>query len=304
MSQMQPALVGLEGMRSLAVLHLHDGMIVTTQDDTLVTHFSMGDILHQCPADATTLTGIDEAILRTGVESVLAIDKLWMQHHVTLLTEGTQVLQTLPVNEVLGACNTCGSGSCRGVEGLCLIVALYAEHTIDVAVFVLGDTHVIDIGGRGIFSVGHRNRLVPEAPLVNAVETLSHSEERLAVGALHAAYQQVATVQFDGTGIEHGIHHDALHQIGVVLLVEVIAPLQGSMLGSQDGIHIFLIDTIATLGDLVGAHEQSLMTLAQGLYFLLIIHSYVILSVCKVRHYLPTHRVLFCLSLIHSYNGA
>ena len=89
---------------------------------------------------------------------------------------------------------------------------------------MLRDAHVVDIGGRDdVFR--HRDGFVPEAEAVDAVGTLCYGEERLAVGTFHTTHQQVSSVEFDGAGIQHGIHHDALHQVGIVLLAEVIAPL-------------------------------------------------------------------------------
>ena len=72
-------------------------------------------------------------------------------------------------------------------------MTLCTEHTIDPAVLMLGDTHIVDVSSR-ILGVGHRDRLFPEAPLVDTVGRLCHSEERLAVGALHTTHQQVASV--------------------------------------------------------------------------------------------------------------
>ena len=70
----------------------------------------MGNIVDERPADATATASIDESILRTGVESILAINKLWMQHHVALLAFGLQVGQPLPLLQVLRAGNTGGGG--------------------------------------------------------------------------------------------------------------------------------------------------------------------------------------------------
>ena len=96
MRQMQPALGCLDGMRTLTVLHLRDGMVVTRIDDLLLFHLGMGDIIHQRPADATARTRIDEAILRTGIESVLPVHELRVEHHVTLLRTRLQIGQPLP----------------------------------------------------------------------------------------------------------------------------------------------------------------------------------------------------------------
>ena len=82
MCKMQPPSVGLNGMRSLTIFHLHDGMVVTSIDDTLLGDDGMGAILDQCPADSPTRPCVDKSILWTGIESIFAIDKLWMKNDI------------------------------------------------------------------------------------------------------------------------------------------------------------------------------------------------------------------------------
>ena len=86
MGEMQPATVGLDGVRALAILHLHDGVVVAGVDNPLLGDLGMGDVIDECPADAATRPGVDETVLRTGVESILAIDELGVEHHIALLT--------------------------------------------------------------------------------------------------------------------------------------------------------------------------------------------------------------------------
>ncbi len=224
MSQMQPSFGSLDGMRALAILHLGNGVIVAGIDNLLLLHLRMGDIVYQGPANAATRTGIDKSILRTGVEGILAIDELRMQHYVALLRLRLQIGQTLPSLQVLGTCDTCGSSSSTEVAWLRVIVTLGTEHAINPAILVPSDTHIIDIGGR-YHIVGHRDGLVPEAEVVDTIGRLGHSEERLTVGSLHAHYQAVFPLPLDSTRIQRGIHHDALHQVGIILLAEVITPL-------------------------------------------------------------------------------
>ena len=81
-------------------------MILTAIDDPFVAHLSMGNIINKCPADATTFSCINETILWTGVERILPFYELRMQHNITLLTECRKILQTFPMNEVFGACDT------------------------------------------------------------------------------------------------------------------------------------------------------------------------------------------------------
>ena len=156
-------------MRTFAILYLVDGVILTTKDNALVTHFGMSDVIHQRPANASSLSSINETILRTRVKGIFSINELGMKHDVTLLAECREVLQSLPMNKILGACNTGLGSSCRGVERLCLVMALYTKNAIYPTILMLCYTHVIDVGGWRVVTVRHGDRFIPEAPLVDAV---------------------------------------------------------------------------------------------------------------------------------------
>ena len=158
----------------------------------------MGDVVDECPSDASTGTRVDEAVLRTGIEGIFAIDELRMEHNVTLLRLGLQVWQTIPGLQVLRAGDGSGSSSSREISRLRVVVTLGTEHAIDPAVLVLRDTHVIDICGRNHI-VGHRDRLVPETEVVDTVGRLGHSEETLAVGTLHTNDKHILAVPLDST---------------------------------------------------------------------------------------------------------
>ena len=78
MCQMQPSLVGLDGVRPLTVLHFGNGMIFALVDNLLVLHLCVSNIITQSPADTTTAARIDKTILRTGVEGILTINEFRM----------------------------------------------------------------------------------------------------------------------------------------------------------------------------------------------------------------------------------
>ena len=203
----------------------------------------MCHVIYQSPADATAAAGVDEAILRTGIESIFPIDELRMEHHVTLLRLRLQVGQPVPRLEVFSAGNTSSGSGCREIAGLFVIMTLGTEYTVNPAVFMLCDAHVVDVRGRNhVF--GHRDWFIPEAEVIDTVRAFGHGKERLTVGALHTAYQQVTAIQFDGSCIQYGVYHDALHQEGVVLFREVVLPLQWRMLSRQYGIAVLLVDAV------------------------------------------------------------
>ena len=129
---------------------------------------------------------------------------------------------------------------------------------------MLGEAHVVDIGGRYDI-IGHGDGLGPEAEVVDTVGTLCHGEERLAVGTLHTDNNDVFPVPLDGTAVERGVHHDALHEIGVVFLAEVVAPRERGMLGSDDRILILGIDAVSPFTRDIGASKQLLVAVSQRL---------------------------------------
>ena len=238
----------------------------------------MSDVVDQCPADAATRSRVDEAILRTSVERIFAVDKLGVEHHVALLRARAEVGQALPRDEILRAGDAgCGRRG-REVAGLRVVMALGTEDAVDPSVLMGSDAHIIDIRCRNDV-LGHRDGLRPEAEVVDAVGTLGRGEERLAVGTLHTDNEHILVMPLDGAAVERGVHHDALHQVGVVLLTEVIAPFQGRMVGRQDGVLILLINTVlciaerpkgraAPLFDSILTVEQCLMVCTQGCHFL------------------------------------
>ena len=83
--QVEPALRRADGVRTFAVLHFHDGVVVAGIDDAFLADLGMRDVVDQCPSDASAGTGIDESVLRTGVEGVLSVDEFGVEHHVALL---------------------------------------------------------------------------------------------------------------------------------------------------------------------------------------------------------------------------
>ena len=138
-----------------------------------------------------------------------------------------------------------------------------AEHPVDPTILMLRDAHVIDIGGWHHI-LRHGDRFLPEAEVIDTVGRLCHGEERLTVGSLHAHHQQILVVPLDGPAVQGGVHHDALHQIRVVVLVEIVAPLQGSVLSREDRVFVFLVDTVPPLHGFVLFRQQRLMMGAQG----------------------------------------
>ena len=204
----------------------------------------MRNVVDERPADAAAVAGLDETLLRTGIERVLAVDEFGVQHRVALLVAALQVRQAFPVHEVF---RTGYAGRSHGRREIartgCGVLALDAENTVDPAVFVSRQTHVVNIGRR--FAVlGHRHGVVPETEVVDAVRRFGHGEKRFAVGALHSCHDQVAAVELDGAGVHHGIDADPFHAVGIAPRVEVIAPEERCVSGCQDRITVAGIDAV------------------------------------------------------------
>ena len=167
-----------------------------------------------------------------------------MQHHVALLAGGLQVRQALPVHQVPGA-GDAGGGRRGGEVSLGrMVLAFYAENAVDPAVLVGGKAHVIDIGG-GFSPLGHGDGTGPEAEVVHAVRALGHGKEGFSVIALHADHHHVLALPLDGAAVERGMHAQALHQVGIRRLVQVVTPFQGSMLRREDGILVTLVYAVS-----------------------------------------------------------
>ena len=118
-------------------------MIVAGVDDLLFLDLGMGDVVNKSPTDAATRTSVDESVLRTCVEGILAVNEFGMKYYVSLLTLRLQVGQTLPVYEVFCACDTCCGSSCREVAGLCVVMTLSTENALNPTLLVGCEYHTI-----------------------------------------------------------------------------------------------------------------------------------------------------------------
>ena len=147
-----------------------------------------------------------------------------MENHIALLALGLQIRKTLPVYQVLGTGDGCSSSSSTEVAKLIIIMTLSTEHAIDVAILMSCESHIIDVGSRNNI-LRHGDRLIPETEVVNTIRTFCYGKETLAVGTLHTYNEEILAVPLDGTRIERSIHHDALHEMRITLLIEVVTPL-------------------------------------------------------------------------------
>ncbi len=133
-------------------------------------------------------------------------------------------------------------------------MTLSAEKTIDIAVFMSRQAHVVDIGGRhDIIGKGHG--AIPETEIVYSIRTLGNGEKRLAVVALHTDYKKIFPVPFHCAGIERCVHSYTLHEIGISGGIEIVTPHRGNHLGRDDRIFISLINSVALQGSVRTCHK-------------------------------------------------
>ena len=123
-------------------------------------------------------------------------------------------------------------------------MAFGTKHAVDIPILVLGKAHVVDVCC-GIVGLGHGYRLVPKAEIVYAIRAFGHSKKAFAVAPFNTNHQQILVAPLHCARIERGIHHDALHQVGVSAFVHVVTPLQRRMFGSEYRVRVAFVNAVA-----------------------------------------------------------
>ena len=204
----------------------------------------------QTEADAALVAGFNEAVLWAGVERILAVDEFRVQHAVALLGRfRLEVRQAFPVDEILCADNA-GSGECGGEVVHGLILAFAAEHAVDIAVFVLRQTHIVDVRFLG-GGVWQDDRVIIKAEALHRVIAARDGEEGLSVIAFYAGDEAVLTVQLDGAGVHDGVHAETLKAQRICLLVQVKFPERRNVVAGEDRILVTRVNAVVKSGRLV-----------------------------------------------------
>lgn len=173
-----------------------------------------------------------------------------MQHAVALLGRfRLEVRQALPVDEILCADNA-GSGECGGEVVHGLILAFAAEHAVDIAVFVLRQTHIVDVRFLG-GGVWQDDRVIIKAEALHRVIAARDGEEGLSVIAFYAGDEAVLTVQLDGAGVHDGVHAETLKTQRICLLVQVKFPERRNVVAGEDRILVTRVNAVVKSGRLV-----------------------------------------------------
>ena len=147
-------------------------------DDLFMIKFCVFDGVGKSPADSAAGSRINESVLRAGVECVFAVDEFRVKHDIALLRRGgDEVVEPFPVFQVL-----CPHDSAGGDGGGFItffgggVFALGAEQTVNPAVFVPGQTHIVNVGVP-FGSFGQKDRFFPETETVHAGNGIRDSEE-------------------------------------------------------------------------------------------------------------------------------
>lgn len=248
MREVEPAFRSLQWGGALSVFQFADGVVKAAVDDGFRAGDSDFHGVAEGPADASSRAGVDESILGPGVESVFPVHKFGVEDHVALLCGGgSQIREAFPFAQIPGA-DDAALGDRAGLVGLGSrgIAAFGAEQAVNPTVLMAHEAHVVNIGIR---VVGFRDdaRLVVETEAVNTRGGLRDAEEALAIPSLDTRAEGDAAIPFDGTGIHDRIDAKPLHEKGIPLFIEVIAPFERHMRGSQNRIGIPFINSVITI---------------------------------------------------------
>src|SRR5664280_3477455 len=94
-------------MGTLPVFLFLNSMIISKVNYFLLLNLSMGNIVYQCPAYPTTRSGVNKAILGTGIKRIFPIYEFGMKNNIPLLTSGHAIRKSFPGFEVMSTGYTC-----------------------------------------------------------------------------------------------------------------------------------------------------------------------------------------------------
>ena len=154
-------------------------------------------------------------------------------------------------------------------------MTLYAEESVDPAILMLCQTHVIDVGGRSIESCStcsfrcfrHCDRMLPETEVIDTIRRLGNSKERLAVGSLYTNHQHILVAPLDCSRVESGIDAYSLHEVWIGLWIEVVAPCQWCCLSFDDWVLPACIYAIALNWAILFCYKCLMLSFNKGFSF-------------------------------------
>ena len=243
--EVQPAVLGFDRGRALAVLEFVDRVVGPPVDDGFLAGAGLFHRGAECPADAAAGACVDETVLRAGVERVFSANEFRVDDDVALLGRGgLDVRQALPFFQVLRAHEPALRDGAGLVVGFGFrVAALGAEEAVDPAVLVFHEPHVVDVGV-GIPGFRDHAGLIPEPEPVDAVFGFGDGEETLAVPSFDPDANRDPAIPLDGSGIECGIDPEAFEEERVRLRVQIVAPFQRDVGRGDDRVHVALVNAV------------------------------------------------------------
>ena len=146
-----------------------------------------------------------------------------------------------------------------------------------------GQAHIVDVGLFGA-GVGKAHGVVAEPEAVYGAVALGYGKEGLSVIALDSCYEVILPVHIQRTAVEHGVDAEALHEVRVGLGVHVIPPEKGRVVGSEYGVLIPAIDTVAAFDRAVFSCDELFIALCLGCkaFAEFFVHDDVLSAVCEI----------------------
>ena len=126
------------------------------------------------------------------------------------------------------------------------------EKAVDIAVFVAGQTHIINVH-IGIIGLVKQDGERTEAEIVDAVFAFRYGKEGFSVISFDPDDHADFSIHFNRTGVESGIDSEPFHEERITFGVKIITPFQRDVFCGNNGVDITFKTSVVPLGiDLIG----------------------------------------------------
>jgi hypothetical protein len=229
----------------------------------------VADVVAQAEPNPAAGPRTDKAIHGTRIKRVFPINKFRQQQYIALLwgMESRQVIEAFPMLKISCA-HDARRRNGRRQAGRRRILALGAEHTVDPAVFMLRQAHVVNIG---FLRAGIRqdNRMIPKAEPLNRTVTFRDAEKRFPVRPLDAGDEIKLPIEFERAGIERCIYAEAFHKIRIGTGIQIVFPIQRDMIPCQDGVFPPRENTVVKIPRFIRLRKEAFLFFFQTVVFLM-----------------------------------
>jgi hypothetical protein len=126
------------------------------------------------------------------------------------------------------------------------LFAFRAKDAIDPPILMSDQTDIINID-IGVIHLWHFDGVIPKAEIIDAVITFCYGKKRFSVYTLDTGYETDFIIEFNGTGIKHGIDSLALYEKRIGIRIQIISPGKRCVFCRENRIPVAVINTIAGL---------------------------------------------------------